>query len=71
MSKKTNVEKLQPYQLAAIRQRIGAASETDTSQDDEINQMLPLDLARAYAGWHLGDEGWADILIGIYDAARK
>ena len=42
-----------------IRRRIGIL-EDDTSCDDEILKMEPMERVRKLCGWNLGDEGWAD-----------
>lgn len=70
----TNVEKIQKYSsriLGDIRQRIGATDGNDTSCDSQINQMTPRQLTRAYTGWQLGDEGWADDIIDLYESLKK
>ena len=56
--------------ISAVRQRIGSASGKDRENDDIISAMSPLQFTRAYCGWHLGDESWADIIIGVYESAK-
>lgn len=63
----TNVETLKESgQLGAVRQRLGAKNESEDSFDEEINELSSIEIVEAYAGWHLGDGGWATALITLY-----
>jgi hypothetical protein len=50
------------YCINAIRQRKGL-EEDDTSKDDEILLMTPMDRLRDVCGWYLGDSTWADAFV--------
>lgn len=32
--------------------------------------ITPLEYAQAYAGWHLGEESWADNILAAYDSVK-
>lgn len=66
---KTNIEKLQEMgsDLGAVRQRLGANNESDTTYDSEINSMSSHNIVRAICGWHLGDSSWWDSLKQSFD----
>ena len=67
MEHKTNVEELESIgELGNIRERIGAKDGNDASRDDEINSMLPEDIARAWSGWPIEDEE-ASSIISLYE----
>ena len=42
--------------LGAVRKRLGASDDDDTSFDYLIKDMSPEDLVSAWCGWYLGDE---------------
>ena len=54
--------------LLAVRQNLGAEDENDTSYDNQIENMKPIDLVGKYSAWHLGDAGWGRDFVGIYIA---
>lgn len=43
-----------------IRQRLNLEDPNDTSKDFLIEKMTPFERVKKLAGWHLGDDGWAD-----------
>lgn len=68
----TNVEILKKYrQLGAVRERLGATDEFDDSVDEDINKLSPSKVVEAYAGWHLGDAGWAREIITLYEKLKE
>ena len=56
--------------LDAVRQRLGADDENDTSFDEKIKKMSSRDLVAKWSGWHLGDESWAYTIIGMYETLK-
>lgn len=63
----TNVEMLKKMgKLGAVRQGIGTDDEFDDSLDNAINRLHPQTVVEKYAGWHLGDDGWARDFIEMY-----
>lgn len=70
--KMTNVEILkESRQLGDVRGRLGATDEFDDSFDEDINELSPIEIVEAYAGWQLGDSGWARIFIELYDKLKE
>jgi hypothetical protein len=69
--RKTNVQKLNSRTLGAVRQRLGADDENDTSKDDGINRMTADEITRAWSGWHLGDESWWGMMKAVYDEVNE
>lgn len=57
--------------LIAVRQRLGAESETDTSRDEAIKHMTPKELMARYAGWQLGDEYWGRHIVQQYEFLKS
>lgn len=57
--------------LGAVRQRMGADDENDTSKDNRIEQLSPEDCVAKWAGWYLGDESWATTIIHYYTELSK
>jgi len=51
-----------PGIVKKLRQRIFDLNENDTSKDNEIAQLPPLDAFRAVLDWTLGG-GWGDEII--------
>lgn len=66
---KSNIDKLilHPSILGAVRERMGAEDGNDTSKDEEINKMEPRVIIRAWSGWEIGDEAWADSFIRLIE----
>ncbi len=61
-----NVEYLERFgMLENIRYYLGV-DEDDSSKDDKINKMSPLQLTRCLCGFELGDGAWADKIINFY-----
>ena len=59
INKMTNVEKLKALGiLGAVRQRQGAANQSDETYDENINEMDNLQLIEQYCGWYLGSGDW-------------
>lgn len=48
--------------METIRQRYDL-EENDTSMDNEINALSPIEKLREMSAWHLGDKGWADQFV--------
>ena len=65
------IEDLPLHALHAARLRLGAEDEHDVSLDRRIAAMTPQQLAGAYAGWHLGDEQWAEDIIAVFTGAQE
>lgn len=64
----TNVDKLKQVGIiAAVRQRLGASDENDTSFDEKISTMSNHTMIRAYCGWHLGNGDWWDDMKDKFD----
>lgn len=68
--KKSNVlllKRIDIKALGAIRQRLGADNENDTSYDDKIEKLTNSELMEKYIGWHLGDSWWWQNPKSIFD----
>ena len=61
----------QPEVLGAVRQRLGAKDENDTSQDSIINKLTPMEIMAKWCGWYLGDESWGATIIGYYERIKN
>ena len=57
--------------LQDVRQRLGAKNEDDTSYDDIIAKMSAKEIMAKWCGWNLGDEGWANLIINIYENIKS
>lgn len=57
--------------LVAVRKRLGAESDTDTSWDEQIKHMIPKELMARWSGWKLGDEYWARHIIEQYEFLKS
>lgn len=73
-----NVEQLTKLGiLSDVQQRVGdfydyeATPEQIEGVNEIINRMSPLDLVKAWAGWELGDESWATIIIRYYEKLQS
>lgn len=65
------ISKLSYKCLLAVRLNLGAKDENDTTFDNEIEKMSPLEITRCYCAWHLGYYAWADDIIGIYEECKN
>jgi hypothetical protein len=50
-----------------LRGRYGL-SENDTSLDDEINKLSPVEMVQETVAWELGDASWANRIAGFMRA---
>lgn len=66
-----DVNKIPLSVLEAIRQRMDAEDENDTSKDKLIEQLTPLELVGKLSGWELGDESWGRKYVNIYNELVK
>lgn len=57
--------------LGDIRERLGAKGENDTSRDTRITNMDIKESVAAWSAWHLGDESWANDIIGKYQTLHN
>lgn len=57
--------------LHAARQRLGSNGSFDTSKDEDVKEKSPIELMQMFTGWHMGDEEWADIIIGLYEEMQE
>ena len=48
--------------IGDMRQRLGV-KEDDTSQDERIELMTPMQRLRLLCGWNFGDPSWASHII--------
>lgn len=63
-----NIEKLTILGiLGDVRQRVGADTETDTSNDEIINRMTSDELMKQWAGWNLGHGSWWTTMKAYYN----
>lgn len=65
------IDKIPLSILDAVRQRLGAEDENDTSFDEQIERLTPKELMAKWSGWHLGDEDWARMIINDYENLKK
>lgn len=64
-----NVDKLAELGvLGAVRQRLGADHDHDTSFDKEINAMSSHRVVYNYAAWELGAGSYWDVFKRIFDS---
>lgn len=61
----TNIDDI--WNMEAMRQRLGL-EENDTSRDNEILNMSPMERVRLIAGWYHGSESWADTYVGYFES---
>jgi hypothetical protein len=50
------------YYIGDMRQRLGVDKD-DTSQDEKIERMRPIERLQLVCGWNLGDPSWATQFI--------
>jgi hypothetical protein len=65
------IKKIPENILDAVRQRLGADDENDTSRDQLIEKMTPKELMAKWSGWHLGYEDWGNEIINKYEHLKK
>ena len=63
-------KKLPEHILRAVRQNMGY-EETDTSHDEQIHQMGPMEVMGYWFGWHFGDRRWVYNIIPVWDDIKK
>lgn len=61
-----DIDKINEVVLGAVRQRLGAKDEEDTSKDKIISKLTPEEITEKYCGWELGSESWGSTIINIY-----
>ena len=57
--------------LFAVRQRIGAEDEHDTTHDSKITEMSPKELIAKWSGWTLGTDSWGIDIINMYEELKS
>ena len=65
------IDKIPQSILYAVRQNMGAESETDTSYDKSIENLSIDDLVARYCAWHLGCKEWGYEIIGMYKKLKE
>ena len=66
-----NIDNIALDVLGAVRQRLGANDENDTSCDERISNMTPKQFVAYYSGWILGSEEWANEFIDLYNELQE
>lgn len=61
------IEKISFEVLRSVRLQLGANDNFDTSMDEKIKKMTPMQIMKIWSKWHIGDETWAMQIISKYN----